>query len=292
MSILITTPTGQVGSRVVRRLLDAGAAVRVLVRDPARLPADVRERADVRTGDLTDAASFRAALEGASQLFLVIPPGYAAEDFGAWQRAIARTAADGVRDFGVRRVVLLSSGGAHRDDLGAISRLGEAEAMLREAAPDVTALRAGFFFENFFSAIPTIRQFGAVFMGTAPDTRVPMVATADIGDAAAERLLDPSWSGFSVRGVHGPEDLSPAEATTRIATALGRPIAYVQATHEQTRDALAAHGASPSTADDLARMYARLGEVGMDGEPRTPETTTPTRIEDWTRAALAPAVNL
>jgi uncharacterized protein YbjT (DUF2867 family) len=291
MSILVTTPTGQVGSRVARRLLDAGADVRVLVRDPARLPDDVRARADVRTGDLGDAASLRAALEGASQLFLVIPPHYAAEDFAAWQRAVARGAADAVRGAGVRRVVLLSSGGAHRDDLGPISRLGEAEALLNAAAPGVAALRAGFFFENFLSAVPAIRAFGSVFLRPAADARLPMVATADIGDAAAARLLDPAWSGHHVQGVHGPAHLTLAEATAALAAGIGRPLAYVQATDEQTRDALVQHGATPAAAADLAAMYARLGEVGMDGEPRSAETTTPTRLEDWARTRLRPLVD-
>ncbi|MYR58510.1 NAD(P)H-binding protein, partial [Streptomyces sp. SID625] len=55
MTVVVTTPTGHVGSRVVRLLLQAGVRPRVLVRDPARLEPDVRERVDARRGDLTDA---------------------------------------------------------------------------------------------------------------------------------------------------------------------------------------------------------------------------------------------
>ncbi|MEV6670006.1 NAD(P)H-binding protein [Streptomyces sp. NPDC051162] len=61
MTIVVTTPTGHVGSRVVRLLIQAGVRPRVLVRDPARLDAETRGRVDVRRGDLTDPGFVREA---------------------------------------------------------------------------------------------------------------------------------------------------------------------------------------------------------------------------------------
>lgn len=65
MTVVVTTPTGHVGSRVVRLLLQADVRPRVLVRDPERLAAEIRERVDVRRGDLTDAAFVRNATASA-----------------------------------------------------------------------------------------------------------------------------------------------------------------------------------------------------------------------------------
>ena len=42
--IVVTTPTGNIGRHVVRHLLDAGEALRLIVRDPSRLAPDVRDR--------------------------------------------------------------------------------------------------------------------------------------------------------------------------------------------------------------------------------------------------------
>lgn len=39
--IVVTTPTGQIGSRLLPRLLEEEQEVRVVVRDPARLPQRV-----------------------------------------------------------------------------------------------------------------------------------------------------------------------------------------------------------------------------------------------------------
>jgi uncharacterized protein YbjT (DUF2867 family) len=52
MHLIIPGATGSLGSHVLRRALGSGHDVSVLVRDPAKLPADVRERVAVHTGDL------------------------------------------------------------------------------------------------------------------------------------------------------------------------------------------------------------------------------------------------
>jgi uncharacterized protein YbjT (DUF2867 family) len=62
--LLLTGATGQVGSALLRRLLDDGVDVRCLVRrDPRRLGAS-RVRVQIALGDLTDPPSFRNALRG------------------------------------------------------------------------------------------------------------------------------------------------------------------------------------------------------------------------------------
>jgi uncharacterized protein YbjT (DUF2867 family) len=290
MRIAITTPTGNIGSRVVQNLLESGADVTLLARDPSKLADNVRARATVRQGSLEDAAFVRDATAGADALFLLIPPHYTTTDWAGFQLGIGQAAADAVRANGIRRVVLLSSGGAHRDDLFAVSRLGKVERMLEDAAPDVVSLRAGFFFENFLSAIPTIGDHGAIYMSLRPDTRLAMVATHDIGDVAARWLLDASWAGHHVRGVHGPADVTPAQAAEAIGRATGREVRYVQVSEEDARQALLGSGASEHVADEYARLFTGLDVHAADREPRTSETTTPTTIEAWARETIRPLI--
>lgn len=290
MRIVVTTPTGQIGSRVVERLLESGAELTVLARDPSRLPAQVRERAEVRQGSLEDADFLRQATAGAGALFLLIPPSYTTDDWEAFQLGIGRAAAEAVRANGIGRVVLLSSGGAHRDDLFAVSRLGKVERMLEEAAPNVVSLRAGFFMENFLSAVPTIADHGAIYMSLRPDLSLAMVATRDIGDVAARWLLDPSWTGHHVHAVQGAADLTPLEVAQAVGVALGREVRYVQVSEDDARQALRAMGASEHVADEYPRLFTAFNHHAHDREPRTPETTTPTPIDAWAREALVPAV--
>ena len=80
MTVLITGASGFVGSAVLRRLLDAGHAVRALVREASdRRNLDGLD-VDVVTGDLTDPVSLRRALDGCRSLFHV------AADYRLWTR--------------------------------------------------------------------------------------------------------------------------------------------------------------------------------------------------------------
>ena len=72
--IVITTPTGDIGAQVLDRVLDSGEAIRVVARDPARLPARVHAHAEVVEGSHSDAGTITKALEGADRMFWLVPP--------------------------------------------------------------------------------------------------------------------------------------------------------------------------------------------------------------------------
>ncbi len=288
--ILVTTPTGHIGSRVVHQLLDAGATVRVFVRDPARLPADVRDRVEARTGSLDDVAALTEALRGADAAFLLVPPNMTTDDWRGFIRTVGRTMADAATAAGVQRAVFLSSLGAHRDDLGPVSGLGEVEGILRAAIPNLAILRPGYFFENAFSALGTIAQSGNVFGSFAPDLRFVHVATADIGDVAARWLLDASWSGQSIIGVHGPRDLSMREQAAALSEALGREVSYAEVPVDAITSAMSGMGMSANVVAEYRAMMVGYAASSFEHpEARTPETTTPTEFADWARTTFRPA---
>lgn len=74
--IVITAPTGNIGSHLLSRLLRSAPAeegLRVVVRDPARLPGEVRERVEVITGSHGDPEVVDRAFEGADAVFWLVP---------------------------------------------------------------------------------------------------------------------------------------------------------------------------------------------------------------------------
>jgi nucleoside-diphosphate-sugar epimerase len=112
MTVLITGATGQVGNAIARRLADDGGEVRALVRSPERarvLPAGVQPV----FGDVTDAPSLRAALDGAATVY------HAAGIPEQWRRDVGeftRVNVDGTRNVveaalaaGVERFVYTST---------------------------------------------------------------------------------------------------------------------------------------------------------------------------------------
>ncbi|ARQ70530.1 NmrA family NAD(P)-binding protein [Streptomyces marincola] len=287
MTIVVTTPTGNVGSRVVRLLLQAGVRPRVLLRAPGRLEPGVRALVDARRGDLTDARFVREALAGATAAFLVDPTPHTVEDpVGASRRTGAAFAA-AVRDSGVRRVVFLSSAGAElRHGAGHIDGLAAIEQQLDRTGADVLHLRCGYFFTNLLLDLDGLAA-GELTTSGDPDRRMPWVDPRDIGDIAAARLLNAGWSGRSAQGVHGPEDLSWRRIAEVLTAALGRAIGLRVVSDDDVRAGLAAAGLPPGAVDGIVGMTA--GTRALDPEqPRDAVTTTPTDLAGWAHARLRP----
>jgi uncharacterized protein YbjT (DUF2867 family) len=80
MTIAMTAPTGRVGSRVLRLLLQAGARPVVLLRDPSRLGPETRALVDIRQGDQDDPDFVVAATKDTDALFWLDPTDFMAED--------------------------------------------------------------------------------------------------------------------------------------------------------------------------------------------------------------------
>lgn len=118
-----------------------------------------------------------------------------------------------------------------------------------------------------------------------------MVATGDVGAAAAAALRRRDWTGFAVRELLGPRDLTYAEVARVIGAAIGRPdLAYVQIPEGDLRAALEAAGWSP----DATRLQVEMNRAFSGGSvvaraTRTIAPRTPTRFEDFAAADLAPA---
>jgi uncharacterized protein YbjT (DUF2867 family) len=72
--IVITAPTGLIGHQVLGNVLGSGEPVRVIVRDPARLPVQARERVEVVPGSHGDLAVVDRAFTGADAVFWLVPP--------------------------------------------------------------------------------------------------------------------------------------------------------------------------------------------------------------------------
>lgn len=292
MSIVITTPTGHIGSALVLHLLDAGRSDLVLlVRDASRLADEVRARVATREGVLQDADFVRTATEGADALFWLSPPDPSSPSLFGWYEALGASASGAVRANGIGHVVDLSSEGAQdRDAYGPVSGLGRVEAALEATEAAVRHLRPTFFFENFGAQAAAIRDAGAVFFPVPTTRQTGMIATADIARRAADLLLDLGWSGTEVVGLHGPRDLSYDEAAAALADALGRDVRAQEVPPEALAGQLAASGASPDWVDGFVRLYTSIGAPGYRAEPRTAETTTPTELADWARTSLRPAL--
>ncbi|MEK8174635.1 hypothetical protein NKH77_53170 [Streptomyces sp. M19] len=125
----------------------------------------------------------------------------------------------------------------------------------------------------------------------APDRKLPMVATRDIGTAAAHLLLDRGWTGFADVPLLGPEDLSGNDMAAVITDVLGIPVRYVQIEAAHLETAMLSFGASPGMARAMADMATAKIDGLDDGVVRTAANSTPTTFRQWCTEVLRPAVD-
>ena len=290
---VILGATGHTGSVVATSLLLKGEKVRVVGRDASRLERFVRKGAEASTANVSDAAALTKAFTGARAAYLLLPPNMTSQDYRADQERESDAIAKAVKESGLRYAVHLSSFGAHvPEGTGPIAGLHSSEQKLNAIGGlNVLHLRAGYFMENNLAAIGMIHDMGIFGHALLPDLKLPMIATRDIGDYSAQRILKLDFSGKQTRELLGERDLSMNEATAIIARGIGKPdLRYVQFPYDQVQQVLMQMGIPPKTAGQFIEMYKAINEgVVAAQEPRSPENTTPTSFEKFVQDVFVPA---
>jgi uncharacterized protein YbjT (DUF2867 family) len=289
--IVITTPTGKIGQQVLEKLLDSGETIRVIARDPSRLPAHTREQVEVVQGSHGDSDVVERAFEGADSVFWVVPPDFHANNFETRYVDFVRPACEAFKSRGVKRVVAVSAlGRGWPKPAGLVSASVAMDDLIASTGVGFRALTMPSFMDNFLRQVEPIKNQGMFFSPMSGDRKVPTCATRDIAEVAAKLLLDSSWSGSANVPVLGPEDLSFNEMAQIISEVLGRPVRFQQIPFEAFRTRLIESGASESMATGMVDMMVAKNE-GLDNmEPRTAESTTPTSFRQWCEEVLKPAV--
>ena len=286
---VILGASGNTGSIIADTLLSKGKKVRVVGRDASRLQRFVRQGAEAYTGDVNDAAALTKAFSGAHAAYLLLPPITSREDQERESDAIAKA----VTESGLPYAVNLSSYGAHvPEGTGPVTGLHSSEQKLNAISGlNVLHLRAAYFMENNLAAIDMIHGMGMFGNALLPDLKIPMAATRDVGDYAAQRLLHLDFSGKQTRELLGERDLSMTEASAVIARGIGKPdLRYQQFPYDQMQQALIQMGFSPKKASVYIEMFQAINtRVIAAQEPRSPENTTPTSFEKFVQDVFVPA---
>lgn len=289
--IVITTPTGTIGAQVLDRVLDSGAAVRVIARDPARLPARVQAHAEVVEGSHGDAGTIGKALEGADRMFWLVPPaklGYR-DSAERYYLEFTRAACQAAATRGVRVVGVTSLGHGYHGEAGLLSAALAMDELFTNAGVHYRALALPFFMENLLRQARAMAEQGTFSMANTADRPLPTVATRDVAATAAALLLDASWSGQSRIPLVSPDNLSPDEMAEVISEALGRTVRYRQTPLADYQATMVRRGASPATAQEFAGMVEAQNNGIYDAEPHDRDTATATSFRQWCQDTLTPA---
>ncbi|XVJ67821.1 MAG: NAD(P)H-binding protein [Lacibacter sp.] len=291
MKYVVTGGAGHITKPLVEKLLAAGHEVTVIGRDAAKLQSLVEKGAKAAVGSVEDPSFLTNAFAGADAVYLMIPPNFGVTDWLGYQKKVADYFVQAVKLNQIKKVVVLSSVGAHmRKGAGPVDGLAYLEQQLEAAGTDNKFLRPSYFYYNLFGQIPLIKGMG--IMGAnmgSPDTKLVLTHTDEIADAAAEELLNLSFTGSSVRYIASDE-----RSTSEIASVLGNAIGkenlqWILFSDEQMKAGLLQTGLAEVFAQGYTEMGVALrsGEMEADYWNNRPAQLGNIKLEDFAKEFAA-----
>jgi uncharacterized protein YbjT (DUF2867 family) len=249
MKYLITGATGDIGSKVVEQLLRRGERPRIYVRDAEKARVRFGDKVDVFVGDLADAATLETALEGVDEFFLV--------NSGPEIPARDETAAKAAKAAGVRHLVKFSSLDVKQGlAIGAWHERGEAA--VRASGICFTFVQPTGFMSNLLAWARSIKSEGVVRSSTG-DGRRAFIHSDDIAAVATEALSSRKYDGESL-AITGPEAVTFAEVTEKIAAAIGKALVFQPISDEEARRRYAATGVPAEETEAHVALWRAIRE--------------------------------
>ncbi len=261
---VVVGATGNTGSVVVETLLSKQQAVRVLVRSAEKGAGWKAKGAEVAVASLDDVPALIKAFEGARGVYLMVPPNYGAAAWLSDQRARMDRAAEAVRNSDIQHVVFLSSVGGHiAGGTGPIRAASYGEHALGCVAKRLTILRPCYFMDNWVPVIGAAKAEGVLPTFIAPQAKIPMISTKDIGRIGAEQLMTGGY-GKQIMEMAGPAEYSPDEVASALGQILGKTVTAQHAPLSAAVPTFKSFGFSDEAAKLFEEMYTAFSK-GMIG---------------------------
>lgn len=282
---IILGGTGHVGSALVETLLSRGEPVTVVTRNAAHAESLRRKGAEVAEADVLDTPALHRVLRSGRRAFLLNPTADTAGDADVQERRTIAAILAALEGSGLEKVVAESTAGAqpgtYIGDLGTLYALEQGLAAQRIPA---TIQRAAYYMSNWDAQLDTARQDGRFTSFFPADFALPMVAPRDLGETAADLLLEPV-DRTGVRYVEGPQRCTPQDVAEAMAAVLGRPVQVDVVPRNDWQSTFEQLGMSEASARSYTQMTAITADVTEWPEPtRRGRTTLRAYFEDVVRA--------
>jgi len=263
---VVVGATGNTGSGVAETLLSRKQPVRIVVRTAEKGAAWKAKGAKIAVASLDDVTAMTKAFEGATGVYLLVPPNYGASAWLADQRSRMDRASEAVTKSAVDHVVFLSSIGGHvAEGTGPIRAARYGEHVLGNAVKNLTILRPCYFMENWAPVLGAAKGQGVLPTFIAPTAKIPMISTKDIGRVGAEQLMA-DGNGKQIVELAGPEDYSPNQVAAALSQIIGRAVSTQHAPLSAVVPTFKSFGFSDEAAKLFEEMYTSFskGAIGYE----------------------------
>ncbi|MGI9292289.1 MAG: NmrA family NAD(P)-binding protein [Gammaproteobacteria bacterium] len=260
--ILLTGITGNNGGATATALLEKGAKIRALVRDLDKASAWADKGVELFQGDLSDAASIKAALEGVESAVLVL-------NNSKEQESLELNFIAAAKDAGLPWIIKVSSPEAVRGTTSPLPLAHiAAEDAIMESGMNWTFVRPSFFMQNFRGSIPKAKETGVLAMPMGDSGTAALTDCADAGAFIAHILTDGNKEQHygQVYDITGPDPVMTfAEIAQQVGEALGTEVKYVAADPQKFQEIMRPFVSSDWHSDAVAHLFAEIADGTTPG---------------------------
>jgi NAD(P)H dehydrogenase (quinone) len=272
--IVITGAGGHVGGLMADLLSERGVPIRLVTRDPSRLPE--RARAEIVQADgFEDTAAISSSLGAGDRVFMVAMHASIEERIRQHQAFV-----DVARAVGVGRLVYLSCLNAGPEAVFPHGRShGATEAMIRDSGVPFTFVRMSMWTEH----IPAWFDAEGVICAPAGDGRLSFTYRPEIAKVIAATLTEDGHEGM-VYDVTGPESVSMPELAALAAEISGDDYRYEPLDREEWKVTRLALGRPAGTVEEGLSFWDALhdGEFDLVSDTvRDLAGVEPITVADW-----------
>ncbi len=262
MKIVVTGSLGHISKPLTEELLKEGHTVTVISHNPEKQKDIEALGAVAAIGTMEDANFLTKTFKGSDAVYCMISSGnsFFEQDFDLMEhtKSLGNNYKQAIEQSGVKRVVFLSSIGAHMDKgNGLLSFYYVIENILNTLPSNVsiTFMRPVGFYYNLLGFINTIKTQGVIATNYGGDGKKPWVSPIDIAAAVLEELVAP-FEGRKVRYV-ASDEISCNDLAKLLGTAIGKPdLKWIIMPDEQLLKGMIDAGMNKKIAAGLVEMNA------------------------------------
>ena len=263
MKIIVTGSLGNIGKPLTTMLVQKGHAVTVISSKAERQKDIAAIGAKAAIGSMEDIDFLSATFKGADVVYVMEALGansFFDQNLDVMDAItqIGNNYKQAIQESGVKRVVHLSSIGAHTDKgNGLLAFHYNVENILKQLPDDVSIkfMRPVGFYNNMFAFIQPIKTQGAIVSNYGGDNKEPWVSPLDIAAAIAEEIEKP-FEGRTIRYI-ASDEVPPNELAKILGEAIGKPdLKWIVIPDDQMQNGMIAAGMNPKVAAGLVEMNA------------------------------------
>jgi uncharacterized protein YbjT (DUF2867 family) len=290
MKITLTGSLGNISKPLAEILIKNGHEVTIISSDSKKVGDIEALGAKAAIGSVSDARFLTDAFKGADAIYTMVPPNWGVSNYRQYIAETGKNYLEAIKASGVKRVVNLSSIGAHLSGgTGPIAGHYDVEHTLNTLdGIAIKHLRAGIFYINFFFDMGIIRNMGIMGNNYGEKTKLIMVHPGDIAAVAAQELQG-TFEGKSHRYV-ASDEREISEIVKILGTAIDKPeLPWVQFSDEETFAGMTAAGMSEAIAGTYVEMGNAInsGILFEDFNRHKPDVWGSTKLVDFVKEFAA-----